>query len=377
MHPHITIIGAGLGGLMLARVLHVHGIAATIHEADASPQARGQGGMLDIHEENGQRALRAAGLYDAFRAIIHAGGEASRVLDMHGTVLLDEGDDGTGGRPEVPRGALRRILLDSLPAGTVRWGHRLAAATALGGGRHRLTFADGATATTDLLVGADGAWSRVRPLLSGAQPVYSGVSFIETYLLDSDRQHQASAQAVGAGALFALAPGKGIQAHREPDGVLHTYVALQKPEAWLAGIDFDDPAAARARVAAEFAGWAPALTALITDGETPPVPRPVHTLPPDHAWRRVPGVTLLGDAAHLMAPAGEGANLAMLDGAELAQALAAHPGDVEAALQAYETALFARSSAAAAESGRVFSLCFGEDAPHSLLNFFAEQQEPG
>lgn len=374
---HITIIGAGLGGLMLARVLHVHGIAATIHEADASPQARSQGGMLDIHEDSGQRALQAAGLHDAFRALIHAGGQASRVLDRHGAVLLDEADDGTGGRPEVPRGALRRILLGALPAGTVRWGSKLAAISALGGGRHHLHFTDGSTATSTLLVGADGAWSRVRPLLSSAQPAYSDVSFIETYLFDSDRRHRASAQAVGGGALFALAPGKGIQAHREADGVLHAYIALSKPEHWLAGIDFADPAAARARIAAEFAGWAPALTALITDSDTPPVPRPVHMLPVDHAWPRVPGATLLGDAAHLMAPAGEGANLAMLDGAELAQALAAHPHDVEAALLAYETALFARSSAAAAESERVFRLCFGADAPHSLLDFFAEQQEAG
>ena len=371
---HITIIGAGLGGLMLARVLHVHGIAATIYEADASPQARSQGGMLDIHEDNGQRALQAAGLTAAFRAIIHAGGEASRVLDRHGTLLLDEGDDGTGGRPEVPRGALRHLLLDALPAGTVRWGHKLAGVTVLDGGRHLLQFAHGATAASDLLVGADGAWSRVRPLLSSAQPAYSGISFIETYLFDSDRRHPASAHAVGAGALFALAPGKGIQAHREPDGVLHAYVALSKPEEWLAAIDFTDAAAARARIAAEFAGWAPALTALITEADTPPVPRPVHALPVDHCWPRVAGVTLLGDAAHLMAPAGEGANLAMLDGAELAQALAAHPHDVEAALLAYETALFARSSAAAAESERVLRLCLGDDAPHSLLNFFAEQQ---
>ena len=265
------------------------------------------------------------------------------------------------------------LFRSSLPAGTVRWGHKVAAATSLGGGRHMLTFADGSTVTSDLLVGADGAWSKVRPLLSEAKPAYAGVSFIETYLFDSDTHHAASAQAVGSGSLFALAPGKGIQAHREPNGVLHTYVALNKPEDWIACLFFSDSATALALVAAEFDGWAPALTALITDGETAPVPRPIFALPVEHKWDRVRGVTLLGDAAHLMIPSGEGANLAMYDGAELGKAIAANPRDIEAALLAYEKDLFPRSAAEAAEASRVIKMCFGDNAPQSLVDFFTRQ----
>ena len=371
MNTPVTIIGAGLGGLMLARVLHVRGIAAVVYEGEAGANARTQGGMLDIHENNGQAALKAAGLYDAFHALIHAGGQQSRVLDKDANVLFDHPDDGTGGRPEVPRGELRRILLESLPAGTVRWGHKVSAARSLGGGRHEVSFANGATIETELLVGADGAWSKVRSLLSAAKPAYVGTTFVETTLLDSDVRHPASAQVVGGGALFAMAPGQGVFAHREPGGVLHTYLALTKPEDWAAGIDFSDPAAARARVAAEFDGWAPALTALITDGETDPVPRAIHSLPLDHRWERIAGVTLLGDAAHLTAPSGEGANLAMFDGAELARFIAEHPGDAEAALAAYEAELFPRSAAEAVEAIRTFEACFGQHAPQSLLDFFA------
>jgi 2-polyprenyl-6-methoxyphenol hydroxylase-like FAD-dependent oxidoreductase len=374
MTAPVTIVGAGLGGLTLARVLHVHGIPATIYEAEPSAQARTQGGQLDIHEQDGQRALQAAELFEQFQAIIHVGGEATRVLDKDATVLLDEPDDGTGGRPEVLRGQLRQILLDSLPAGTIRWGSKVTSVRALGHGTHELAFADGTTVTTGQLIGADGAWSRIRPLLSPAMPAYVGISFVETYLLDADNRHPAAAGAVGGGALFALAPGKGILAHREANGVLHTYVAVTKPGEWISTIDFTDVAAATATVAGEFQDWAPELRALIKDSDTPPVPRPISTLPNGHRWERSPGVTLLGDAAHLMSPSGDGANLAMFDGSELAQAIAAHPGDFESALAAYEQAMFPRSADAAAEAGSVFERMFGASAPDSMLRFFTDRE---
>jgi 2-polyprenyl-6-methoxyphenol hydroxylase-like FAD-dependent oxidoreductase len=374
MNTPVTIIGAGLGGLTLARVLHVHGIPATVYEAEPSPTARTQGGMLDIHEHNGQLALEAAGLTDEFRGLVLEGREASRILAPDGTVLLDQPDDGTGVRPEVQRGELRRMLLDALPADTVRWGHKVSGARTLGEGRHEVTFADSGTVVTNLLVGADGAWSRVRPLLSEAVPAYAGVSFVETYLFDGDTRHPATAKTVGGGALYAVVPGKGLLAHRESGGNLHTYVVLSRPQDWFAAIDFTDPAAATARITGEFDGWAPELTALITDGETAPVLRPLNTLPVGHRWDRVPGVTLLGDAAHLSVPNGEGANLAMYDGAELAKAIATHPGDVEAALTEYEQALFPRSTEAAAEAVRDFEVCFGDDTPGSLIGLFTGQE---
>ncbi|MFE2925202.1 FAD-dependent oxidoreductase [Streptomyces goshikiensis] len=376
MRVPVTIIGAGLGGLTLARVLHVHDIPVTVYEAESSPTVRTQGGMLDIHDYNGQLALKAAGLMDEFHAIVMKGREALRILDPDGTVLLDKADDGRGGRPEVQRGELRQILLDSLPAGTVRWGHKAGSARALGEGRHEVTFADGSTVVTSLLVGADGAWSRIRPLLSTATPEYAGTSSVETYLFDAETRHPAAAKTVGGGMLMAPAPGKEIFAHRESGDTLHTYVMLARPQDWFAAIDFTDPAAAAARIAREFDGWAPELTALITEGDTAPVLRPQYALPAEHRWDRVPGVTLIGDAAHLSPPNGEGANLAMLDGAELGQALAAHPDDIEAALTAYEQAMFPRSAeAATSEGGGAVAMDTEHNTAQALTDMITQQTD--
>lgn len=374
-HQPIAIIGAGLAGLVLARVLHINGISSTIYETEISPDSRPQGGLLDIHEYNGQLALKDAGLYEKFRTLILPGADAQRILDKTGRVLHEDLDKGNGGRPEVHREALRQMLIDSLPKETIRWGHKLASAKSIGDGRHEVTFTNGESVTTDFLIGADGAWSKVRPLVSNAKPIYVGTSFIEMYLFEGDVHHKDSAKAVGMGTLIAVAPGKGILAHRESNGTLHAYVAFNKPEDWIAQIDFSNPEAALERIQQEFADWAPELRAIITKAETKPIPRAIYALPIGHKWKRVPGVTLMGDAAHLMSPfAGEGANLAMFDGAELAKAILAHPEDIETALTVYEQAMFPRAELSAIESDHNSKLFFNENSPQSVLDLFESHQ---
>ena len=371
-HYPIAVIGAGLGGLTLARVLQRHGIDAAIFESDSSPAVRTQGGMLDIHDDSGQVALRGAGLYDRFRELIHPGGEALRLVDHGGTIRFASDDDGTGGRPEVDRGQLRDLLLNSLHPGTVHWGSKVIDVRPIGSGRHLVRRADGSEFSTDLLIGADGAWSRVRPLVSDAHPAYTGISFVETDLLSPDVRHAGCAELIGDGFFICLGEQKGMLAHRETDGSLHVYTAVTAPEAWLDGIDFTDASAAKESVLSRFRGWSEALRDLVRNADGAVVPRRIFALPIGHRWPRTAGVTLLGDAAHLMSPfAGEGANLALLDGAELGQAIADHPGRSEAALSAYEDGLFPRSERSAGASARSQRLMFGPDGLDLMVDAFS------
>ncbi|MGQ4382858.1 FAD-dependent oxidoreductase [Streptomyces sp. SAS_270] len=364
----VTIVGAGLGGLALARVLHVNGIDAVVYEREPSRDARGQGGMLDIH--SGQRALREAGLIDQFHAIARGEGQDMRLLEPDGTLLLQEDtpDDAPLDRPEVDRADLRNLLLDSLPERAVRWGHAFEHAD-----DGLLHFADGSSATYDLLVGADGAQSRVRPLLTDARPAHLGQNVVEVGIPDIDRTHPDLAAMVGRGNYWVLGNGLSLAAQRNGDGRVRIGLSFYNTaEDWFAtsGIPFDDPAAARSRLIDLLHGWDPRFTALIAACDDTVVPRSLTTLPVGLTWPSKPDVTLLGDAAHLMPPVGEGANMALLDGALLALALAAHPDDVPTAVQNYEREMFERTSTAARMSADMQQLLTSPDAAQKLLAFF-------
>ena len=361
-HHDIAIIGGGLGGLTLALILHRHGIASTVYELDASPLARRQGGMLDMHEESAQFALREAGLYDEFRALILPGGEATRVMDKTATVLYQ--DDGEhGGRPEVDRGELRDLLLAALPADTVRWGSKVTAVRAAGNG-HEVELSDGSTFTAGLLVGADGAWSKVRSALSPATPGYLGLTFVELRLDDASVAHAEALATAGNGSLFALDDEKGLLSHRGRHDTLRVGAALKLAADWSRSAEAKS---AKQFLEARFDDWNPRLRALVGESSGPFDAYPLYALPAGHHWEHTPGITLIGDAAHLMSPfAGEGANLAMLDAAELALAIASDPQHPDAAIADSERAMFDRAEPAAKESAATLELCFQPDAAQTL-----------
>ncbi|GHF41596.1 2-polyprenyl-6-methoxyphenol hydroxylase-like FAD-dependent oxidoreductase [Amycolatopsis bartoniae] len=362
--PNIAIVGAGPAGLTCARVLQRHGIEATVYDADTAVDSRDPGGTLDLHADSGQIALEDAGLVEAFHALARPESQAKTRRDQHGTVLAEfTPGDGDEAAPEIDRGQLRTMLYESLRPGTVHWGHKLVRATA-----GRLEFADGTSATADLVVGADGAWSKVRPLLTDAAPEYLGVCFLDTRFDAVDTRHPEVAALVGPGHLFANdSDGRAVIVQRNSGGVVRGYVAFRAEPDWhvQAGVDLADTGAVCAHLLREFAGWSAGMLPLITENDGGYVPRSFWALPAPLTWEHVPGVTLLGDAAHLMAPfGGHGANLAMLDGAELARALAKE-ADLDDAVTRYEEAMFARSGELAAASNAALRKFFASaETPH-------------
>lgn len=158
------------------RVLQTRGIGATAFEREAALTGRSQGGSLDIHPETGQHALKLAGLEAEFRRVARPEDQGFRLFDAAGRLHVDHpgGPGSERERPEVDRAELRRLLLDSLRPGVVRWGHRLRSDAPHDDGTHEVACDDGGSGRFDLVVGADGAGSRLRPPVSAATPANCG-----------------------------------------------------------------------------------------------------------------------------------------------------------------------------------------------------------
>lgn len=378
--PTVAVVGAGPGGLLAARILQLGGVAVTVYDADTSLASRDQGGTLDLHADSGQIALEDAQLTERFLALARMEGQAHRLLDPHGAVLVEQTPDpDETAAPEIDRAQLREMLAASLRPGTIRWGSRLAELRG-----QELIFDDGAGVEADLVIGADGAWSRVRTALTDATPDYLGVSFIEALFSDVARRHPEIAALVGDGHMWANGDGKSIILQRNSGDVVRGYICIRAGLDWLAdaglgaadgrggvldanGTRATDTVRVRAALRDRFADFAPELLRVIDESEGTLPNRPIFALPTPMVWSHRAGVTLLGDAAHVMAPfGGNGVNLAMLDGAELAGAVVAairSGDDLDPVVRAYEQRMVTRASEIARGANEAIVDHFAEGGP--------------
>lgn len=380
--PKIAIIGAGPAGLMLARLLLQKSIPVTIFEREQSATFRSQGGTLDLHKNSGLYAMKEAGLFEQFLQHARYEGDDLIMADKTAVPVLDFREKGYMGgerRPEIDRETLRKMLLESIPADCIRWDNCLIAGHPDG----CLEFQSGEIqGPFDLVVGADGGRSRVRPLLTDVTPLYSGVAGFEFKIADVESRFPHIAQFVGRGSYFCWSDGKAIQAQRIGDKGMRVYAwSSKKPETWAVDLHARYPSTAELKkvVLKEYPDWSPILREWIEVADEDRRPWTLYMMPTDFQWPHRRGFTLIGDAAHLMTPfSGEGVNAAFLDAVELANRIVSSllevevggersPEKLDAAVAAYEAALFPRAQATMADTADNMRLFFRADAPWGFV----------
>jgi 2-polyprenyl-6-methoxyphenol hydroxylase-like FAD-dependent oxidoreductase len=340
----IAIVGGGPGGLTLARLLQKSGAQVSVCERDESRNARVQGSALDLHEDSGLAALEAAGLTEAFWANHRSDLDCLRLTDANGKVLHNHVRrmSGPGKRPEIERGPLRELLLDSLEPGTVQWDCKLESSE-FQGEKISFHFANGQTSVAHIAIGCDGANSRLREMVTPVRPQYVGVSLVEGLVAEAKHAIPELWDLLGGSALIALGGERTIGMGTKPDGSVLFY----------AGLKTDDPTARESlegasgpdeRVRwfhANYKGWSDLWEPLFREAVSM-VWRPLLVCPTDQLWKPKPNATLIGDAAHVMPPyAGEGVNMAMLDALVLSRFLLGED-TVGDAIAGYEAEMFSR-----------------------------------
>jgi 2-polyprenyl-6-methoxyphenol hydroxylase-like FAD-dependent oxidoreductase len=368
----IAIVGGGPGGLTLARLLQQSGAQVSVYERDQSRSARVQGSALDLHEDSGLAALRAAGLIDAFWANHRPDLDRLRLTDCYGTVLHDHPRQmsGAGQRPEIERGPLRDLLLDSLEPGTVEWDCKLESSE-MQGEQVLLRFAGGKTTLADIAIGSDGANSRLRDLVTPIPPEYVGVSLVEGLVPAAEQTIPELWDLLGGSALIALGGERTIGMGTTPDGSVLFYAGLKTQDA-AARQSLEEASGPDQRVVwfhANFWGWSELWEPLFREAVSM-VWRPLLVCPPNQHWEPKPNVTLIGDAAHVMPPyAGEGVNMAMLDALMLSKFLLTKESP-SGAIAMYEAEMFARMQNMTVDTMANTEMFYAPDASDRVVALF-------
>ncbi|ROW04790.1 hypothetical protein VMCG_04930 [Cytospora schulzeri] len=401
--PRIAIVGGGPGGLTLGLLLHKHGIPATIYELRQKPteqEIAKPSGMLDLHEGSGLAVIKEIGLFDDFIPLTGDCVEAMWLSDKNGHIVFQEKEYHKGYRPEVSRHALNQLLINNLPLEAIKWDHKLISATSTtttdGHTETELNFGTHGKQKFDLVLGADGAWSRVRKLLTDDKPYYAGKQVITLTIKNISDKYPHLAKLVGPGTFAALEGGYGVIAQHGSSDSSRIYIMLTLDEedfATTSGLAGLPPTAAKDKLLSSepmLGSWGAPIKELVAAGcdeeaaDNPSATldiRALYTHPVGFTWEHKPGMTLIGDAAHLMLPSGEGVNIAMLDALLLSRAIikafettAVNKGDPSSSfrgtcdtfLREYEVDLALRAKEAAEHAIYINDIMYGEDGAEAL-----------
>ena len=376
----IAIIGGGPGGLTLARLLQLKGANVKLYERDFNKEARVQGSTLDLHEESGLAALRKANLLEEFKRNFLPGADKILILNEHAEVFfsdhetnIEEDFGNEYFRPEIDRGALRKILLESLQPDTVVWNSHFTAMEKQDEG-WMLHFKNTPSAYTDLVIAADGANSKIRPYITSIKPFYSGITMLEGNVYDSKERTPHMDALLKGGKIMAFGNSKNILMGQKGNGDLGFYASFKADEDWAVknNLDYTDKKQMLEWFKGAYPEWSTTWYELFENTAMPFIPRPIYCIPLNQTWEALPNLTMLGDAAHVMPPfAGEGVNMAMLDALELSECLTnGEQATLLQAIKTYEARMRKRAAIMARESLENGEKMHSEQALSTMLAFF-------
>lgn len=376
----IAIIGGGPGGLTLARLLQLKGAHVKVYERDVNAAARVQGSPLDMHEGSGWAALRSADLTAAFKQHVRQGADKKIVVNEQAEIFFSDHEAKPGiepvepAHPEIDRGELRKLFLESLQPETVVWDSHFISMEKQNEG-WLLHFKNGSSAYADLVVAADGANSRIRSYVTPIKAFYSGITMVEINVDHAAKATPHIYALLNGGKVMAFGNGRNILGGQKGKGGLGFYLSLKVDENWAAdsGLDFSDRAKLLAWFKEVYSDWSSIWYELFENATMPAIPRPIYCMPLDQSWEALPNLTLLGDAAHVMPPfAGEGANTSMFDALELSGCLTSGKyKTLQEAIATYEASMRKRAAKAAKQSLENGGRMHSEGALNKMLNMFS------
>ena len=370
---HIAIVGAGPGGLMLGLLLQRQGFSFTIYERGYQNMHSDRGGSLDIHDDSGQLPLKEAGIFENFRKHARYEGEDTRIVNKDGEILYDEDAEGEGNRPEIDRGKLCDIIMEQIHPENIKYGFKFEKLIQRDNGEVELVFENGTTVMTDLVIGADGAFSQIRSHLTNAKPEYTGISMIE--MNSDENEHPDLLKFNKNGKLIGLGGDQAILGQRNGDGRIMAYISFKTKYEKLDEYRKLSLDALKERLLAEYSDWDSELKNYIAYSYDDIKFRRIYKLPIGLTWATQPNITIIGDAAHLMSPfAGEGVNMALYDAYLLAESFK-NFNNLTEVLKVYEQQMFETTKVHAKESQDNLEIFFSENGAKKMAQFFLDVEE--